>query len=115
MNASLPATITKVTTMRDHTVRLQVDCQQIAPADMAELFLLGETQGWFFFKENPIKEINVKDLPPLEPSLKQTPSQRLRSVLYLLWQQENPKQTFEQFYEIKMTQLISFVKAKLED
>ena len=52
-----------------------------------------------------------------------TPSQRLRSVLYILWEQTQPKEVgpdgntvyvdFDLFYKRKMNELIRFVKDKL--
>lgn len=44
-----------------------------------------------------------------------TPSQRLRSVLYVLWcsLDEKSRGTFNQFYDIKMEKIIIWIKDKL--
>jgi hypothetical protein len=115
MKTGLAAAITKITTMRDRTIRLQVDLQETAPENMAEMFALNDTQGWFFFHESPIKQINLKDLPALdlEPHQK-SPSQRLHSVLYLLHKQNGGKDdTFDPFYKQQMERFIEAVKEKL--
>lgn len=43
-----------------------------------------------------------------------TPGQRLRGVLFILWQQKNKPGEFEEFYRRNMEKLIEFVKGKLE-
>lgn len=42
-----------------------------------------------------------------------TPSQRLRSVLYVLWQERNLSEPFNDFYSKKIEGLIEAVKSKL--
>lgn len=114
MNASLAATITKVTTMRDKTVRIQVDCQEIDPEYMAELFALNDKLGWFFFKDKPIKEIDTSQLPDIQvEKWEKHPSQRMRAVLFRMWEQTDKKKTFEEYYREKMEQLIEMLKEKL--
>ena len=44
-----------------------------------------------------------------------TSSQRLRSVLFVLWKQRGEEGTFEDFYRGTMEKFIDSVKAKLED
>lgn len=112
MLTSLPASVTKITTMRDKTVRLQIDCQEIAPENMTELFALNDTLGYFYFQEQPIKEVPTKDLPEinLEPHQK-SPGQRLHAVLYLLHKQNGGKdEDFDPFYRYTMEKIISDVK-----
>ena|ERR1044071_1372622 len=77
------STISKVTTMADNTIRLQVDCQEMNAENELEIFQLRNKLGWFVFNETGIQE---SDIPtdPVEVDQK-TPSQRLRGVLYVLW------------------------------
>jgi len=114
MKSSLPSAITKVTTMADNTLRLVVDCQEMPPESMSELFQLKGRMGWFFFKEKPITELDEKELPEIKlESQNRTPSSRLRSVLYVLWQQKNPQQSFDVFYSEHMEQFINSIKSNL--
>ena len=116
MKSSLPAAITKVTTMRDKTVRLQVDCQESDPETMADLFRLNDTLGWFFFHEAPIKEIDTKNLPEIKLEVGQkTPSERLLACLYVLWESEKTDVSFDNYYLAKMNSIIEWVKAKLPE
>lgn len=43
-----------------------------------------------------------------------TPSQRLRGVLFVLWEQEGRQGTFDLFYETKINGIIEKIKAKLQ-
>lgn len=44
-----------------------------------------------------------------------SPSSRLRSVLFVLWEQEGrPQQDFEIYYRMRMEKIIDWVKGKLE-
>ena len=53
-----------------------------------------------------------------------TPAQRMRAVMYRLWEQQSPKQTnengnleyveFELFYKRKMNEIINHLKSKLD-
>lgn len=44
-----------------------------------------------------------------------TPSQRLRAVIYLLWQKSDKKVDQDEYYEIIMENLIEQLKTKLGD
>lgn len=115
MKASLPAAVTKVTTMRDRTIRLQVDCQEVPPESMTELFELNDCLGHFFFQKERITQINLSKLPKieLEPDEK-SPGQRLRSVLFLLHKQNGGKdEDFDPFYRKQMERFIGAVKERL--
>src|SRR5258708_3529254 len=114
MKISLASVISKVMTMADNTVRLQVDAQE-APAEiMAELFALKGSIGWFTFSEKVITEIDRKDLPEIKvESWEKTPSQRLRATLYVLWEQSKPDVTFEQYYREQIEKIITYIKEKL--
>ena len=43
-----------------------------------------------------------------------TPGKRLRAVLFVFWQQQNPGGTFEDFYAKRMEELINSVKEQLQ-
>lgn len=113
---SLPATISKVSTMEKNIIRIVVDSQELHQDDAAELFRLKGNQGWFYFHEAPIKEVDTKDLPELPSptgSPKRSKSQEYRAKLYIYWQQQGIGGSFESFYDQRMTQLIKQIEEKL--
>ena len=113
----VPSQITKITTLFDKTIRLTVDCQELSPEDATKLFSLYDKLGWFCFKDTPISEQDLIDIPETTPEFKgkKTPSQRIRATLYVLWEQKYRKDypEFEIFYKVKAEQIIQFLKNKL--
>lgn len=120
MLPALPATISKVSTMADKTIRLQCDLQEIDPESMAELFGMKGSLGYLFFAMNKFDQIETKSLPPLKLEKgEKTPSERMRSVLYLYWKQHAVEgkfngMDFESFYRYQINKWIDQVKASLE-
>lgn len=68
--------------------------------------------GWLLWSPN---KFQTDHLPKEQaPEGNKTPSQRLRAVLYILYQQEGAKGDFEAFYNNRMEKLIEVIKAKLD-
>ena len=108
------ASITKVSTFADHSLRLQVDTsRELTPEENALVFKLYNRSGWFLFKEAEIKAEDV-EVPEYVKEFKsdKTPSQRLRAVLFLLWKAEK-QGTADDFYKRKMEEVIEHFKTKL--
>jgi len=86
----------------------------MSPEQTAQVFLQKGRTGYFHFSEQVIKEEEIKDLPEIRTERgEKTPSQRLRSVLYVLWQQSKSTLSADQFYREKMEEHINSIKAKL--
>ena len=121
MQILIPAIVSKITTMSDKGIRLQVDTQEVSAQQAADLMLLHQIYGHFFFAKSDreaqdTEDIDVDNLPPLVLDTgEKTPSQRLRAVLYRLWEQSNEHtaKTSNQFYLDKMEELINHYKKKL--
>lgn len=109
-----PSTISKVVTLADNTVRLQVDCQELSPESEAEIFLQRGKLGYFVFAAQG--DITDTDIPTEQIEFKgeKTPGQRLRGVLYKLWEQDHAGfKDYETFYRSRMERLITQIKEKL--
>ena len=115
-----PAVIQGISTLKDKTVKFTTYVSlELPPEEMAKLFALEQKEGWFLFKENEI----TKDDIPLEPvpvtKTEKTPSERLRGVLYRIWEQQYPTEEqrikFTSFahYNNEMEKLIEHYKTKL--
>jgi hypothetical protein len=61
-------------------------------------------------------DINMIDAIDVDMGNTKTPSQRLRSVIYLYYEQQNGKDavTFKEFYINQMERMINYYKDKLE-
>lgn len=112
----VPATIEAVSTRADRTIKIVVGTQELSSEDNAELMKLAHSMGYFLFKDSPVSEKEVVDIPDFTPEYKgeKSPSQRLRAALYVLWEQQGKQGGFEQFYRERMEKLITFVKEKLQ-
>ena len=109
----LQAILDGYTPRKDGGMSLRFVSQDITP----ELkFLIMEAYqhfGWIVFKE---KELQESDIPKADPDdTSKTPSQRLRSVLFVLWKQGNQLDSFENFYRQMMEKFIDHVKSKLTE
>jgi plasmid replication initiation protein len=112
----LHAIIDGVRTLKNNTLRLTIETQDIAcftPEQLATLFRLSDKQVYVAIKETPVNpdEIEVKEAPTIKGE--KTPGQRLRAVLFVYYEQHKPAQDFETFYKSHMEKLIHSVKEKL--
>lgn len=93
--------VNKVTTLKDRSIKIELLTREMPPKEMAELF----------FSVN--NEIASVDIPEDTGDLK-TPSQRLRAVLYRVWETDENKKskfsTFTLYYNHVMEQLIDKYK-----
>lgn len=109
-----PSTIQSVRTLVDGGTKLDIITQELDPNEMTELFSLKGKLGWFLFKENAIKEEDLKDLPDVKVDKgEKTKGQRLRSVLFKLWETTGRTKTSEEFYNEYMEKIITSIKEKL--
>lgn len=118
----IPVTITGLKTMaRSQGVRIQMDTQEIHPEDSAKLFSLQDKQMWAIFKTTKFvqEDLDSLDLPDIKVDKdEKTPSQRLRSVIYVEFEQLDQKKkeiykTFDNYYRDKMEVIINWIKQKL--
>jgi len=74
--------------------------------------------GYLAFKDEPFRDEELKQLEDLKSDFElknKTPGQRLRAVLYRLWEQ-HPEgfKSFPLYYEFKMDQITEHFKGKLD-
>lgn len=84
--------------------------------DESKLLALSYYQkfGWLIFSEQENPDVELEAIR--RDTGGKTPSQRLRSVLYILYQQSgNTDKTFEQYYAEQMEKFIDRIKANLAD
>jgi len=98
------AIIDKVSTLKDGSVRISLVTRALSPTQMAEIF---------YSVNQEILSIDIDE----EKKEDKSPSQRLRWVLYKLWEQSTDKDSynneFELFYRAKMERIIDTLKDKI--
>jgi len=95
------AVVEKIQTMADGSIQVRLGLPELPPEQMTQLF------------SNMNKSTNVIEVNQVTDG--KSPSQRLRSVLYVLWQTEY-KVTYPEFavfYASKMENWINKIKEKL--
>ena len=83
--------------------------------ELMEMDKLLNDSGVLYFKSNgQLTKEEIKELDNVEIEVEgKSKSQRLRSVLFILWQQEGEKGTFNDFYAERMEKLITQIKDRL--
>ena len=108
-----PAQITSISAKVDGSVRLGINTPELSPEEMVEIMKLQNINidAYFIPKDEPsIEKIEVKgDLDT------KTQSQRIRSVLFILWKQEGEPDTFESYYHKRTEKIIDLLKQQIEE
>ena len=109
------AQLAKIETRVDGSIKLSIETQELNGEDMTALFGYRQLIGYVTFTPNPETNIEVPEITA-DADMGKSPGQRLRDVLYVLWEQQGKKKydTYTQFYTVKMEQIINQVKDKLE-
>lgn len=115
---TIPVTITKITTTKDKSFSVTFETQDkttLRGEQKAQLMDLLDEYGWMAFarEDKPIDHLEVPDVK-VEFKGDKTPSQRLRAVLYVAWEQAKSDEDFEAFYRRQMERIIERVKAHLD-
>lgn len=111
----LPVVIGSIRSLKDGSVSVTMETQELSPGKAGELFGLRNKIAYVYVSERQIEDNEKKVIDSLDPELKgKTPGQRLRAVLYLRWQQDNEGyKDSESYYRAKMEQIIEHHKSEL--
>lgn len=110
---ALYGVLQEVKTMADRTYKVVFRTNELPSTDAGILMGLVHDEGYCLFSSSPLKE---EDVPEGKPEFRdgKSPSQRLRNVIYVYWEQQGKPEDFEEFRKKKMEMLIDFVKSKLD-
>ena len=113
----IPCVIDSLRTLKDGSIKITIETQEITPEDFTILAQYRNTFGYMVFRETPVTEADLANVPDVVPEFKndKTPSQRLRAVFYRMWEQSGkPGENFQTWYVGKMEQLIDHYKQQLD-
>ena len=116
----IPCAIESVATRRDKTLKVVIGTQELSPSKAAELFnqwtsgvgvMAFKSEAFNYNDEELLKSIKID----AEELGSKTPSQRLRSCLYVLFER-NPEghQDFNTYYLSMMEKFIEMVKKRID-
>src|SRR5574343_510551 len=103
----IPAICERLATRKDKTISVTFGTQELSPEKSAELFSISQQYCFLAIKRDDFtqKEKEIVENVSIDDDLKtdKTPSQRLRSVLYILYTQKpDGYKDFREFYNAKM-------------
>lgn len=113
----LPAQIEGLTSRKDKTVKVTFGTQELSPNDAAQVFQLNQRFCYIAIKEEPFQQDELDSLDSIKTDLEsnKTPSQRLRGILYINYQQDDEGyKDFMTYYIGKMDKLCEHFKSKLD-
>ena|SRR5690349_4538137 len=111
----LAAIVENITTRKDRSVKLVIGTQELSPNEAGTLFQYMNQLVSIYICPAAIDQREIEQIDKLEPELNnKSQSQRIRSVLYLLFQQSNEGfKSFDEFYKSKTEMYIEHLKAKI--
>ncbi len=119
MKILIPASFDGYAPRKDGSFSLRFVTQEQTPAQVGEIHSMLNKFGYLLFKaESELTKDEIEGLDSLDSDLYDNPktkSQRLRNVLYKLWEQDKPGNDFKDFYASKMEQMIIHYKDKLNE
>jgi hypothetical protein len=114
----LPAIIESIVTRKDRTWKVSFGTQEMSPDKAASLLTMNQQLCYLAIKPEHFSTEEEEAIDSLHADLSdagKTPSQRLRSVLFVNWQNDNQGfTTFAAYYAHNMERIIEHYKAKLE-
>lgn len=113
----LPAQIEGLTSRKDKTIKVTFGTQELAPNDLAQVFQLNQRFCYIAIKEESFQQDELDTIESVKSDLEsnKTPSQRLRGILYINYQQDNEGyKDFMTYYLGKMDKLCEHFKSKLD-
>jgi sugar diacid utilization regulator len=108
--------IESISTRRDKTLKVTIGTQELSPNQASDIFVLNQRFAYIGLKEEPFTQSEEVLIAGLKSEINQkTPSQRLRSILYKLYEQDNKGyKDFGTFYASEMERIIEHFKSKID-
>ena len=101
---------------KDGTLTLRLGTEELNPDETAQIFAMGNQQVWCALSETVLSHEDLK-IPESTPDYigQKSHSQRLREVMYRVWEKYNDGvKSSDQYYRDMMEKLITNYKDKLD-
>jgi len=117
MKIVLEGSIENISTRQDGTIKISFGTQELDSNKAGDLFQLRGKYSKILISDSNITELEEElvDATKLASGKKnKTPSQRLRAVLFILFEQTGGGLDFEQFYKNELEKIITHFKSKID-
>ena len=115
----MPVIISSIRSLKDGSVSVQVETQELSPSKAGELFSLRKKIAMMYLSPKDVvtqKEMDQVNQINADAPGGKTPSKRMYNVLFILWKQDNEGyKDFNLYYISKMEQYIDNLKANIKD
>jgi hypothetical protein len=113
----IPTYVENITTRKDRSVKITLGTQELSPSKAGEVFNLMNSLTMTYISQKEVNQKEIDQVDKLDPELEgKTQSQRIRNVLYLLFEQDNEGfQSFDTYYKSKTEKYIDHLKTKIKD
>lgn len=115
MIVKLPAIFSKVTSRVDKSYKLEFETRELSGNDASTLLGLLQQEGYLLYSPN--NDITEKDIPDEKADTmtgRKTQAQRLRAVIYRIWESKGSNGSFETYYQSYMEKVIDQLKEKID-
>jgi hypothetical protein len=104
--------------LKDRTIKITFDTNEPTPEQLTQIGMSTQKFGYLAFvvgeKEGELQKI-MEDIPKQDVEFGKTKAQRLRGVLYRMWEQKNKGyEVFDDFYNFYMERIITHYKGYLD-
>jgi len=108
--------IAKIETLKDRSIKVTIETMELGPEKSGLLLTSQNMSGFFAFKGEDYTQDQLNQFDALEHSIEipknKTPSKRLRSVLFRLWESESEGyDDFNLYYIYKIEKIITHYKS----
>lgn len=111
----IPTYVENISTRKDNSVKITLGTQELSPAKAGELFNLMNKLAMTYICPKDISQREIDQVEKLDPEFDgKTQSQRIRNVLYKLFEQDpEGYQHFDNYYKAKTEKYIEHLKARI--
>ena len=114
----VPAGLDSYRSLRDKTIKLTFETQELTPEQMANIHYSLAKVGFLAFSPDPFATHELEEIDKLKVEYEDTgksASQRLQAVFFRCWEQKpEGYKIFNDYYQANMEKLINHFKNKLE-
>lgn len=112
----LPAYVEGIRSRKDKTMAITIGTNELTPQKAGELFSLNGKLVTVYLSDTGVSKEEQSVIDSMEPDMPgKSPSQRLRSVLYLLFEQDNEGfKDKNMHYQHYLEKIIEHYKTKLD-
>lgn len=114
MKLIIIGTVETLSTRQDGTIKVNFGTQEMGADEAGKLFHFRGKYCKLFLSDDNITDLeaNLIEAEKVTGTTKKSKGQRLRAVLYRLWEQSGLQIEFDTYYETEMEKVIELYKAK---